>query len=75
MTSVAHPDRSFARSVTRLRLERGWSRQRLAEEAGIDAGSVYRVESGRGGCTFVNAWRIAEALEVSLDAMVRGEVP
>lgn len=75
LTAVAHPARPFARSMTSLRLARGWSVPRLAAEAGVSEGVIYRMEAGRGGCQLETAWLIAEALEASLDAMIRGEVP
>lgn len=72
---VPFPGRAFAASVTRLRCERGWAKRHLAGLAGIDVATVYRLESGQGGTSFTTMWRIAEAFGVTVDAMVRGEVP
>lgn len=75
LTAVTDPGGAFAASMLRLRQARGWSARRLACESGISEGAVYRMESGRGGCHLDTAWRIAEAFGVSMDAMVRGEIP
>lgn len=75
LTAVARPEQGFARSVRRLRLDRGWSQGRLAGEAGISARAVWYVEAGEHAPSLRTAWRIAEALEVTVDAMIRGEVP
>jgi predicted transcriptional regulator len=47
---------------------------RLASEAGVSEGAISRLEATLAGCNLVTAWRIAEALEASLDAMIRGDV-
>lgn len=73
LTAVADPDGSFAASMLGFRLARGWNVTRLAGEAGVSPGVIYRMESGTGGCQLFTAWRIAEALEVTVDAMIRGE--
>jgi transcriptional regulator with XRE-family HTH domain len=75
LTAVSDPAGTFARSAQALRLGRGWTRVRLAAEAGVSEGAISRLEATLAGCNLVTAWRIAEALEASLDAMVRGEVP
>lgn len=75
LTAVEHPDRAFARSVTCLRLARGWTKRQLAAESGITVAAIFNIESGRNGPNLRTAWALAEALEASLDAMVRGEVP
>lgn len=73
LTAVAHPERSFARSVTRLREARGWTRTRLAAESGVAVATVSRVEAQLAACSLPSAWLIAEAFGVTVDAMIRGE--
>lgn len=75
LTAVAHPERSFARSVQRLRLARGWTLTRLAAESGVGVATISRIEAELKSCSLPSAWLIAEAFEVSLDAMIRGEIP
>ncbi len=75
LTAVAHPEKSFARSVKALRLARGWTLTKLAAESGVAVATVSRVEAQLAACSLPSAWLIAEAFGVSLDAMIRGEVP
>ena len=59
--------------ITKLRLERGWSIQALADYADIDRSSLSRLESGMNvtGIYFKTLCRIAEALEVAPGDLVR----
>lgn len=74
LAAVLRPELAFARSVLRLRLERGWTQRQLAGEAGIAQAAVSGIEAHARGCRMIAAaWRMAEALEVPLDSMIRGE--
>ncbi|MFI2718371.1 DUF488 family protein, N3 subclade [Streptomyces collinus] len=60
--------RALAQRVRALREGRGWSRERLAKEAGIAVGTLARLESeGAIQPGFFTVGAVAEALEVSLD--------
>ncbi|AKH83246.1 hypothetical protein AA958_14525 [Streptomyces sp. CNQ-509] len=60
--------RALARRVRALREDRGWSRERLAKEAGIAVGTLGRLESeGSIQPGFFTVGAVAEALAVSLD--------
>lgn len=60
--------RALARRVRALREDRGWSRERLAKEAGIAVGTLGRLESeGAIQPGFFTVGAVAEALGVSLD--------
>ncbi|WP_326796784.1 DUF488 family protein [Streptomyces sp. NBC_01808] len=60
--------RALARRVRALREDRGWSRERLAKEAGIAVGTLGRLESeGAIQPGFFTVGAVAEALAVSLD--------
>ncbi|MDG9717361.1 DUF488 family protein [Streptomyces sp. DH24] len=62
--------RALAQHVRTLREGRGWSRERLAKEAGIAVGTVARLESeGAIQPGFFTVGAVAEALEVSLDGL------
>ncbi|OXS34003.1 DUF488 family protein, N3 subclade [Streptomyces sp. XY006] len=64
--------RALAQRVRALREARGWSRERLAKEAGIAAGTLARLESeGAIQPGFFTVGAVAEALEVSLDELFR----
>lgn len=64
--------RALAQRVRALREARGWTRERLAKEAGIAVGTLARLESG-GAIQpgFFTVGAVAEALEVSLDELFR----
>jgi transcriptional regulator with XRE-family HTH domain len=64
--------RALAQRVRALREARGWTRERLAKEAGIAAGTLARLESeGAIQPGFFTVGAVAEALEVSLDELFR----
>lgn len=64
--------RALAWRVRALREARGWSRERLAKEAGIAVRTLARLE-GEGAIQsgFLTVGAVAEALEVSLDDLFR----
>ena len=52
------------------RIERGWSQELLAREAGVSTANVRRLESGNSPATsFVTVGRIARSLDLSLDTL------
>lgn len=62
--------------LTRLREQRGWSREQLAHEAGLTASAYHRIENGKSAPGWLTVRRLAEALGVSLrdlGAMVEAE--
>ncbi|MEU0444376.1 DUF488 family protein, N3 subclade [Streptomyces tendae] len=64
--------RALAQRVRALREGRGWSRERLAKEAGIAAGTLARLESeGAIQPGFFTVGAVAEALDTSLDELFR----
>ncbi|MDT3726493.1 DUF488 family protein [Streptomyces sp. DSM 41972] len=64
--------RALARRVRAMREGRGWSRERLAKEAGIAVGTLARLESeGAIQPGFLTVGAVAEALEISLDELFR----
>ncbi|MEU9098975.1 DUF488 family protein [Streptomyces sp. NPDC048361] len=64
--------RALAQRVRALRTDRGWTRERLAKEAGIAVGTVSRLESeGAIQPGFFTVGAVAEALTVSLDDLFR----
>jgi transcriptional regulator with XRE-family HTH domain len=66
------PACALAERVRELRAERGWTREQLAEEAGIQASTLTRLESkGATQPGFFTVGKIARALEVSLDDLFR----
>ena len=57
------------RNIRSLREERGWSREKLAGEAGVSFHTVYRSEEQGRTPRLEQLVRIADALEVSLDRL------
>ncbi|MCD8333631.1 MAG: helix-turn-helix domain-containing protein [Clostridiales bacterium] len=53
--------------VYEMRMRRHYTRDRLAEMAGISSKFLYDIEMGRSGCSSYVMYRLAEALDVSVD--------
>ncbi|MEU5380552.1 DUF488 family protein [Streptomyces sp. NPDC005968] len=63
----------LARKIRALREARGWTRERLAKEAGLHTRTLVRLESeGPVQPGFFTVGRLAAALEVSLDDLFHG---
>jgi DNA-binding Xre family transcriptional regulator len=61
------------RRVRQLRKARGWSAQKLAEMSGIAQPNIIRLERGRHEPRTSTLARVAEALEVDLQELLRPE--
>jgi len=61
------------RRIREYRTERGWSQEVLAERAGIDRKSVYRIELSTRGLSIDAYLAIATALGVPLEKMFGDE--
>ena len=61
---------AFGGAVRRLRSERGWSQEELADRVGIDRTYMGGVERGERNLGLVNIARIAAALEISLTQLM-----
>lgn len=62
---------ALGRAIRALRLERGFSQERLAEESGLHPRYVSDVERGRRNIGMVNVDRLARALSVDLPTLMR----
>jgi transcriptional regulator with XRE-family HTH domain len=61
---------ALGREIKAERTRRGWSREELAERAGLGSWrQVGKIERGERG-QMVEVWRIAEALGVALSEMI-----
>ncbi|HEX8001715.1 MAG TPA: helix-turn-helix transcriptional regulator [Mycobacteriales bacterium] len=58
--------RAFGDRVRELRRERGWTQERLAEEAAMGRGYLAEIEGGRRAATIDLIHRIAVALGVTI---------
>lgn len=66
---------TVARNLRKLRKERGYSQEELAEAIGVVVAALDVIETGRGEPTLEFAWRIAAELDVPFAALVAGEAP
>jgi transcriptional regulator with XRE-family HTH domain len=64
---------SFGDKIKKLRKDRGWSQDDLAEKAGIHGRHVGKYEIGKAMPNAETVVRIAEALEVSIDYLLRDD--
>lgn len=64
---------SVGERIRSLRESRRLSRKDLAARAGLSAGYLYEIESGRRKFSAETLCRIAEALSVSCDYIMRGK--
>lgn len=60
----------FGQSLRRLRTERGWSQERLAEAAGVTLNYVGNLERGEQGPSLHVLIRLALALEVDVPTLL-----
>lgn len=64
----------LAENIEALRKGLGWSQETLASRAGMTRGSIGNYVNGRTIPNVVDAWRLADALGVTLDELV-GRAP
>jgi len=64
--------KALARNTRRIRLARGWSQERLAQECGLHRTYVSAVERSERNIGIDNVERIAKALRVSLAELLTG---
>lgn len=67
------PEQPLANHIERVRTERGYSRQQLADIVGVHYQTIGYLERGEYSPSLVLAFRIASALECPLDELF--EVP
>lgn len=64
---------TFPHKLSELRHQRGLSRERLAAQAGVSSGAIFRWERGQRGPTLEHALKVAEVLGVDLGTLVGGK--
>jgi len=73
--STRDPRAEFGRRVRRHRKELGWTLEELAEKAGMHWTYIGSVERGERNISLINIVRIARALGVGPEELVRGLRP
>lgn len=59
--------------IAQLRINKRYTRERLAEQVEISDRFLYDIESGRKGCSAENLLGLSKALGVSTDYLLTGE--
>lgn len=62
--------RHLAANLARLRARRGWSQQKVADEAGLDLKHVQKLEYGALNPSLLTLVRLAQAFDVGLGRLV-----
>lgn len=57
--------------LERIRKEKGWSRKKLSEAAGVTEVSIYNFEKGKNKPTGVTLAKIARALEIDFEELYK----
>lgn len=60
-------------SLRRLRTERGWSLEKLAQNAGVSRAMLGQIELGQSTPTIKTLWKISRALDVPFSALLSGK--
>lgn len=71
---MSHADQTFCESMRIVRKSHGMSIERLAKEAKLPADRVRKIDAGEVNPYLHEALKIADALNVSVDALMRGAV-
>lgn len=74
-TSGRDPRVEFGRRVRRTRQKLGWTLEELAEEAGMHWTYIGSVERGERNVSLINIVRLARALGIGPEELVRGLRP
>jgi transcriptional regulator with XRE-family HTH domain len=64
--------KALGKRIRQLRQERGWSQERLADEAGMHRTYMWGIEQGVRNPSVRHLVRIAEALGISLSVLFEG---
>ena len=62
-------------SLRRIRAQRGWSLERLAQSSGVSRAMLCQIELGQSTPTINILWKIARALNVPFSALITDQTP
>lgn len=72
-SNTEDPLKLFGARVVQLRNQRNWSQERLSLESGLARSYLGGVERGKRNIALINICRLAEALSVTPDELLRFE--
>ena len=65
---------TIGKRIRQIRMERGWTQAALAEKSGVEPSNISHIERAATKLSLPTLIRIANALEVSLDELVYGNL-
>jgi transcriptional regulator with XRE-family HTH domain len=68
---VDNPAKKLGKNIRKLRLEKGMTQGGLCRKLGIDRAYMSNIESGNKNLTLATIQRIAKALEISIDTLLK----
>lgn len=63
----------FGEKIKKLRQEKGWSQEKLAEKLNISRQAVYKWEANKGYPDISNLIEISEIFDVTIDELIKGD--
>lgn len=64
--------RRLGKRIRKLRLQQGYSQEKLAEKCGFDRTYISLIERGRRNPSFVNLMKLAKGLDISVSELTSG---
>jgi transcriptional regulator with XRE-family HTH domain len=61
---------TLGQSLRKARMQKGWQLWRLSQESGVALENISMIETAKRGCNAYTLYRLACALEVSLDSLL-----
>ena len=62
--------KSFGENIRRIRIEKKWSMEYLANQANIELSQIYRIEKGKINPKLTTIITLTKALEVSIENLI-----
>lgn len=66
------PFEKYGEAVARLRKQKGWSQEELADKAKLDPKSIVQIENAKRNPTLKTLQKVAAALDVSVSKLLEG---
>lgn len=66
------PYEKYGEAIQKLRKQKGWSQEELAERAKLDPKSIVQIENAKRNPTLKTLQKIASALDVSVSKLLEG---